>query len=122
LRHLAAVLREAVRRTDVIARWGGEGFAVLLPETSKEAALALAERAREAVAATDWSALADGRRVTVRAGVATAAEAERWFRGWPEGAVTPENGTAPEGMDLLKLADGRLYSAKESGRNRTASA
>jgi len=103
LKHMATVLKGTFRRSDVVARWGGEEFAVLLPDTGKEAALLVAEKARQAVAQADWGVVAPGLHLTVSAGVASASEA----------------GSDTEGMDVLKLADRRLYAAKNSGRNRT---
>lgn len=104
LKHMAGVLTCTFRRSDVVARWGGEEFAVLLPETDKTAAVLVAEKARNAVAAADWSSVAPGLQITVSAGVAAASEA----------------GADNEGMGLLRLADRRLYAAKNAGRNRTA--
>jgi diguanylate cyclase (GGDEF)-like protein len=104
LKRMATVLKGTFRRSDVVARWGGEEFAVLLPDTDKDAALMVAEKARTAVAAAEWGQLAPGLHITVSAGVATASEA----------------GTDAEGMGMLKLADRRLYAAKNAGRNRTA--
>lgn len=104
LKHMATVLKGTFRRSDVVARWGGEEFAVLLPDTDKKAALMVAEKARKAVADADWDSLGSGLQITVSAGVATASEA----------------GADAEGMGMLKLADRRLYAAKNAGRNRTA--
>src|SRR5690606_4502862 len=105
LRLVAATLRSTFRHSDVVARWGGEEFGVLLPETAKDGALVVAEKARAAVANADWEAVAGGLRVTVSAGVAAAGEV-----------------SGPETVQaLLKLADRRLYAAKGAGRNRIAS-
>jgi diguanylate cyclase len=102
LRKTAAVLAGTFRRTDVVARWGGEEFAVMLTSTTKEAAERVADRAREAVAAADWSEVAPGLEVTVSAGVASVREMQG----------------GPNALELLRLADRRLYLAKSSGRNR----
>lgn len=104
LRTTAGILARTFRRTDVVARWGGEEFAVLLVATPKEAAERVADRAREAVAATNWGALAPGLEVTVSAGVASVRELPG----------------APSALELLKLADRRLYQAKSRGKNRVA--
>lgn len=93
------LLREHLRATDVAARWGGEEFALLLPETDMEEATAVLERVRSVVAEADWNVIADGLRVTVSIG------ATSW---------TPESSAA----DLLREADRRLYAAKDAGRDR----
>lgn len=100
LRHLAAILGETFREVDVVARIGGEEFAVLLPSTDLARAAVVAERLRAAVAARP--AFIDGRQVacTVSAGVAATMD-------------------GIGGVDLLlKQADQALYAAKRAGRNR----
>lgn len=92
----AAVFRTGLRTGDTVARWGGEEFLILLPETDVAAGQALAERLRKAL--EDHDCGIGGRRVTLSAGVAEAAE----------------------GMSvkaLYTLADHALYRAKET-RNR----
>jgi diguanylate cyclase (GGDEF)-like protein/PAS domain S-box-containing protein len=105
---LARVLRDSFRAVDTVARLGGEEFAVLLPSTGIDEAVASAERLRAAVAAR--LVAADGAEIayTVSAGVAVlTAEA-----GADTGAVN---------IDLLiKRADEALYQAKAAGRNRVA--
>lgn len=102
LRLVAAKLRGSFRHSDIVARWGGEEFAVLLPQTDREGAMAVADKARAVVAAVDWAAVAPDLLVTVSAGIAGLAE-----------LAADESAVA-----LLKLVDGRLYSAKHEGRNR----
>jgi two-component system, cell cycle response regulator len=92
---IARVLCEAVRTTDTVFRYGGEEFAILLPETTGETALTVAGRAREAV---EQMKLLSDRRVTISAGVAE-------FR--------PKE----TGKDLVCRADTALYAAKHAGRN-----
>lgn len=104
LRKVAGVLTRTFRRTDVVARWGGEEFAVMLVGTPKPAAERVAEKARVAVATTGWDELAPGLEVTVSAGVASVRELPG----------------SPHALELLKLADRRLYQAKSHGRNRVA--
>jgi diguanylate cyclase (GGDEF)-like protein/PAS domain S-box-containing protein len=96
LRGLAALLREGVRQTDLVARYGGEEFAVVLPQTTREAAMALAERLRASVEAHAWS----HRPITISIGGA---------------AFGPEHPTAEA---LIQEADRALYDAKHAGRNR----
>ena len=102
-RALAAVadrLRLLSRRDDVIARWGGEEFVLLLPDTSRDAAYAFAELLRADLAHM-LVTLADGRTVAMTASLGVAG-AKR--------AVSVE--------DLLRHADAALYAAKQAGRNR----
>jgi diguanylate cyclase (GGDEF)-like protein/PAS domain S-box-containing protein len=100
LRQLGALLMKSFREVDVVARVGGEEFAVLLPSTGQEAATQVANRFREAVAA--HTVQVDGHFIhfTLSGGVVTLRETE-------------------EGLDdLMKRADRVLYAAKAAGRNR----
>jgi diguanylate cyclase (GGDEF)-like protein len=101
----ARTLVNNVRRADLAARYGGEEFVVLMPNTTAHEAFRVAEKIRLAVAATDME-LPDRRpvRLTVSVGVAA----------YPE-----DTGTAG---DLFALADGALYHAKRTGRDRTCMA
>lgn len=100
LRMVAEVCRQALRDVDVLGRFGGEEFTLLLPETEKDAAILAADRLRERIAAT---AVADGKggtfTIQVSIGVARHAEGE-----------TVET--------VLNRADEALYEAKRTGRNR----
>jgi diguanylate cyclase (GGDEF)-like protein len=97
LRELADVLRMEVRRIDTAARYGGEEFAVILPEVGKEDAYIFAERLRTNV----QKAFKEGNiPITISLGIATAVAGDD---------LTTES--------LIKMADGKLYEAKESGRN-----
>ncbi len=99
LRQIARCAQQAVRTVDMVGRYGGEEFIVLLPETPMAGARIVAERIRDAVYERNIlhpaSKTAD--RVTVSIGVATG-PAKRW-------------------EDLVKQADDALYAAKENGRN-----
>ena len=100
LRHLAAALSATFRDFDVVARIGGEEFAVLLPSTELVAAVAAANRLRTLVNATP--VVVDGESIsyTVSAGVAAMDD-------------------SISGLDgLMKRADQALYAAKARGRNR----
>ena len=98
LRRLGQILLQHTRVEDVVARIGGEEFAVLLKGTLAVTARAAAERIRAAVAQEVWQVLTKGEAVTVSVGVAH----------------------SDDGRDehqLMVLADRRLYRAKHQGRN-----
>lgn len=95
------VLAETLRREDLVARLGGEEFAVLCRATDLTAAVGLADRLRRRVEEATFNYRSTALNVTISVGVATSAE----------GAVTdPET--------LIARADERLYVAKSAGRNR----
>ena len=101
IRHVASALKEGRRDTDVVARFGGEEFALLLPGTDHLGATKAAERVRVRLSTTLVDAVGQ---VTASMGVAT----------WPQDGATEER--------LVWVADQRLYSAKEGGRNRVCAA
>jgi diguanylate cyclase (GGDEF)-like protein len=105
LRELAARLVASCRLEDVIARWGGEEFLVLLRASDVTQARVAAERVLAGVAGTPFRQAQGPVEVTVSIGVAASGEL-------PAGARAD---------DLLELADTRLYAAKGSGRNRIVS-
>ena len=105
LRDLGALMRQSVRKLDVPVRYGGEEFAIILPETSLEEAVNLAERFRILVERTVFSSGRERIPVTVSLGVASL------------GGGVPENMDAE---DFIQMADKALYQAKQAGRNRIA--
>ena len=103
LRHVSALMMLTFRLVDVVARLGGEEFAVLLPSTALASAAAVANRLRQAV--ESQPVVVDGTpiRYTLSAGVAAMHDGIR-------------------GLDaLIKQADLALYAAKAAGRNRIVS-
>jgi diguanylate cyclase (GGDEF)-like protein/PAS domain S-box-containing protein len=102
LRDLAAALTAGFREVDVVARVGGEEFAVLLPSTSVEGALVVANRLLASIAARSVEFDGSAIRYTVSGGVASMDD-------------------SVAGLDtLMKRADEALYAAKRAGRNRIA--
>jgi len=105
LRAVANVMRDTVRKDDILARWGGEEFILLLPETGRDQALNLAERLRQAVASVhpeaDVAVIND--HVTASLGLFTSEGSHQLLD------------------ELVRNADACLYQAKESGRNRVCS-
>ena len=101
LRQVAALLKSGCRQHDLVARWGGEEFVVLLRGRDGRGGLEVAERLRGLVAGWEWSKIQAGLVATVSLGVA---------------ARTTE--TALPG--LLGRADEQLYLAKKAGRNAVA--
>jgi two-component system, cell cycle response regulator len=103
LRQLGTLVRGRVRRDDILARIGGEEFAVVLPEINKEGAVELARKLLDLVERTPFKFENTQIKVTISLGVAE----------WESSVATA--------ADLLKLADGKLYEAKRSGRNQVCS-
>ncbi len=96
LTQMAAVFHRTLRTTDFVARYGGDEFIVLLPETGAHQARWVAEKLRRAVEEHAWIALPQGIRLSLSVGVAT----------------FPDDGEEAE--ELLTLADQRLYATKPS--------
>jgi diguanylate cyclase (GGDEF)-like protein len=109
LKMIAFVLRGAVRKEDVLARFGGEEFCVIARETPLDGALALAERIRRAVERSQFTWEGRQLAVTVSVGVAVSVGAEKFVPGQSE-------------LELLASADRALYAAKTQGRNRVVAA
>jgi len=101
LQQLTARLRGIIRETDLLFRWGGEEFVVLLPHTGAGEAAALGERIRAAVAERSFAASEAYPEVTVTVSVGVS--------GTGEGPSDPD--------ELLARADAACYRAKEAGRN-----
>jgi diguanylate cyclase (GGDEF)-like protein len=104
LKHVARLLEAAVRDGDLVARIGGEEFAVWLPRTPQREGMEVADRIRESVAATTWHWSGSRYSLTTSCGVAA----------YPEPIGDPRN--------LPAAADAALYRAKQAGRNRVEKA
>lgn len=100
LQHFANILRRSVRKTDIVARYGGDEFGILLPETKKSMAMRVSEKIRREVESHPFCWGDKSLPITVSIGVAAALQ--EGVRDW--------NG-------LLNAADQALYRAKDGGRN-----
>jgi diguanylate cyclase (GGDEF)-like protein len=102
LRQVSNVFVQQLRKVDVVCRYGGEEFAILVPQTSGANALEVAEKLRRAVAAFRFPGVPV--KVTISAGV----------------AEYPTHGRTRD--ELVAAADAALYASKEAGRNRVSGA
>jgi diguanylate cyclase (GGDEF)-like protein len=106
LQELARVVQDAIRKDDILGRFGGEEFLLIMPNTSLEQAMGAANKVREAIAARKFPF------------------AERQ----PLGMISVSGGVAEypqDGVDtaaLLRAADAALFEAKAQGRNRVVAA
>lgn len=104
LKKVAALILQSTRGIDLVARFGGEEFVILLPKTNKEGARAAAEKLRQCVAAETFTGAEisqPGKRLTLSLGV----------------AEFPSD--SKDLYELIDLADRALYQAKGAGRNNT---
>jgi diguanylate cyclase (GGDEF)-like protein len=101
IRRVADAIRAALREYDVPARFGGDEFAILMPETTLAEAMTVAERIRRGVEAIDFKA-PDGSRVAPSVSIGA--------------ALFPAHGRSAS--ELLASADRAVYQAKAHGRNR----
>jgi diguanylate cyclase (GGDEF)-like protein len=97
LRQVSTIFGINLRKADVACRFGGEEFALIVPQTTGDDAFAVADKLRRMIAATTFPGVA--RPVTVTAGVAS----------------FPQNGSTRD--ELVRAADAALYAGKQSGRN-----
>jgi len=100
LASIASVVKAETRKTDIVARYGGEEIAVLMPATSLRVAERVAERIRESVAREPIAVDGTELQVTVSIGVSGSEKASVFF------------------PNVFKAADDALYDAKNNGRNR----
>jgi len=97
LRQVSSIFHQQLRKFDVVCRYGGEEFAILLSQTNPQHALAVAEKLRRSVEI--WQFPGVPRPVTISAGT----------------AVYPDHGSTRD--ELVKAADAGMYAAKQAGRN-----
>jgi len=100
LREVSKTIRENIRQIDLVGRYGGEEFSIILSETDKFGARFTAERIRQAVEYKNIRVYDEVLRVTISIGVSI----------FPEDTLSPQM--------LIDKADQALYRAKQAGRNR----
>lgn len=102
LRGVASILKQQLRKVDMVCRYGGEEFAVVVPETTGENAMTVAEKLRRQVESHPFPGVP--RPVTISCGVAD----------YPIHGITRD--------EVVAAADAALYMAKQTGRNRVEAA
>lgn len=99
LTNMCKVIKDTIRDTDLIGRYGGEEFILVFPNTNKENAYMICEKIRTTIMNTNF--LKDDRRVTISIGISS----------YPEFTLLED--------ELIEKADQALYKSKNSGRNKT---
>jgi two-component system cell cycle response regulator len=103
IQQVGAILKKGVRQADLLCRYGGDEFVVLLSQTPSDQAMVLAERLRQLVAQSALNPVEKGTKTTISIGVSGL-----------------EPGMSPE--DLINAADEAHYRAKQAGKNRVLEA
>ena len=103
--HISRLLQQIVRKLDIPCRYGGEEFAIILPDTNLSASIPVAERIRQGIEKSPLDVDGQAVPMTVSLGITT---------------YTNKQQTTVE--DLVKQADQYLYQAKETGRNQVCHA
>jgi diguanylate cyclase (GGDEF)-like protein len=98
LRQVSSLFHQQLRKIDVVCRYGGEEFGILLTQTHAQHAMSVAEKLRRSV--ESWQFPGVPSTVTISAGA----------------AAFPDHGTSRD--ELVRAADTGLYAAKQAGRNR----
>jgi len=98
LRQVSSIFHQQLRKIDIVCRYGGEEFALLLTQTNVEQAFAVADKLRKTI--EKWQFPGVPRAITISAGV----------------AAFPLHGRNRD--ELVRAADSGLYLAKQAGRNR----
>jgi diguanylate cyclase (GGDEF)-like protein len=100
LREVSATIKAGIREIDLIGRYGGDEFLLLLTETDKNGARFVAERIRESIEARQFQAYDESLKGTISVGISCFPEDSHYWQG------------------LIEKADKALYQAKQAGRNR----
>lgn len=104
LKKLTETLKKNLRTTDIIGRYGGEEFLLIMPETNLDSAFEICNRLRTIIEKTEFSGKNCTKNLTISMGLST----------FPEKGMTPE--------ELINMADSSLYEAKKQGRNKVIAA
>ena len=112
IKHVADILKDTVRQIDIVARYGGDEFFIIVPETGREGAVTLSKKIMGRIESAVLEKDGEKIKFTISLGVSTF-----------DGATFKEtfiNDKIVESIreDLMKSADAALYKAKEQGRNR----
>ncbi len=102
LQGVARLIQNIARQADIACRYGGEEFAIIMPDTTPEHAINLCERIRVAIIEADWHGK-PGQRITISAGVAGST-----------------GQTSIGRAEWIEVADRNLYRSKSEGRNRAS--
>jgi len=105
---VASIASGVVRTSDIVGRYGGEQFAIVLPGTDAEGAVVAAEKVRQAIEEFDWPK----RQITAGFGAASAGISADSPPDLPNLSVLLD--------DLIEQADKAMYHSKDSGRNQTS--
>lgn len=110
LKNVASLIRQNLRKVDIVARYGGEEFIAVLPESKAEDAFEIAERIRSGIARHKFKVYDEDAAVTISIGIAS----------FPEDIEESKRLQFSDDSvyDLIRRADKALYRAKEEGRNR----
>ncbi|MBN1780301.1 diguanylate cyclase [bacterium] len=104
IKRFASLIKDNIRKVDILSRYGGDEFALILPNTSRQAAISVADKLRSVVEHAYFPGAKRAQKgITLSAGVAS----------YPADAMDAE--------ELLQLSDIALYMAKEKGKNQIAS-
>ena len=101
LSKIAAISKKSIREIDILGRYGGEEFLIILPEANAQEAFEIAERIRKEIAAFVFTINGTTLRITLSLGVAEI------------------NDEIQEIKELIKIADQAMYQSKQNGRNQT---
>jgi diguanylate cyclase (GGDEF)-like protein len=99
LREIGRIMKESIREIDLASRYGGEEFALVLPETTRDGARLVSERIRKKIEENVFKAYDEKLKITVSIGT----------------SIYPED--ANEAKGIIETADAALYMAKKAGKN-----